>query len=64
MTSPSTGDALRAALAEVELNGAPAQSEHARAVALRLSQDSGDVAAREEALLLLDAFQNDPYLWR
>ena len=51
-------------LGEVAVRGAPAQQEHARSLLARLAAGPADAAAVEEALLLVDAFRNDPYLWR
>lgn len=53
-----------AALREVAEQGAPAQSAHAAALLARISSEpmSGDLM--QEARLLIDAYRNDPYLWR
>lgn len=64
-TPPSSDDGhLRALLAEVATNGAPAQREHANALIERLSNGADEQPLLDESLLLVDAFRNDPYLWR
>ena len=62
----TTGDPqdVTGLLHEVVRLGAPAQQEHARRLLAHLSAGPADAAAVEEALLLVDAFRNDPYLWR
>ena len=67
--APGTSDELGALLNEVAERGAPAQQEHARALIDRLHQAADstapiDGALLSEALLLVDAYRNDPYLWR
>lgn len=69
---------LRALLVEVLTRGAPAQQEHAQRLITRLDDRAHEPSASTtslhallpddallgEALLLVDAFRNDPYLWR
>lgn len=51
-------------LGEVLENGAPAQRAQAQALMSRLGQEAGSAAVREDVVRLVDAYRNDPYLWR
>ena len=44
--------------------GAPAQRDHALELLQRLAGGSHSEDLENAALELLDAFRNDPYLWR
>ena len=44
--------------------GAPAQRDHALELLERLDGGADSVELEDSALELLDAFRNDPYLWR
>lgn len=61
-TQPSPAE-LRSALVEVIDRGAPAQREHAERLLDRLAVGVSDDTV-QECMLLIDAFRNDPYLWR
>lgn len=55
---------LVAQLEEVARSGAPAQRAHAGDLLARLHTHPDDPSTLEEAELLIDAFQHDPYLWK
>ncbi len=61
MVTPEPLDAL---LRDVAEHGAPAQRELARALLTRLGAEGESAGLRGDALDLVDAFRNDPYLWR
>ena len=62
--TPGEADDVSGLLHEVVRLGAPAQQEQARRLLARLAAEPASTAVVEEALLLVDAFRNDPYLWR
>lgn len=66
MDTPPTSDAavLRKLLTEVATHGAPAQRSHANVLIERLNTGADEQPLLAEATLLIDAFRNDPYLWR
>lgn len=53
---------LRDRLAEVESQGAPAQSSRATELLSRIAADPNDQSAQLEASVLIDAYLHDPYL--
>lgn len=55
---------LLVALDEVARLGAPAQRDQAQALLDRLSAPDREEPALAHARLLVDAYRNDPYLWR
>lgn len=66
--APLSPEDLRTLLVEVLTRGAPAQQAHAQRLIEQIddrpSHAPVDDAILGEALLLVDAFRNDPYLWR
>lgn len=63
-TAPVSVDEVRELLDEVLRTGAPAHRDHARVLLMRLDMETRDEALINAALLLTEAFRNDPYLWR
>jgi len=55
---------LTSLLKEVVAMGAPAQRDHALELLQRLDGEAHSIELENSALELLDAFRNDPYLWR
>ncbi len=51
-------------LNEVVVMGAPAQRDHALELLKRFDGGTHSTDLENAALELLDAFRNDPYLWR
>jgi hypothetical protein len=59
-----SNERLISLLNEVVAMGAPAQRDHALELLERLDGGADSVELEDSALELLDAFRNDPYLWR
>jgi hypothetical protein len=59
-----SSEQLISLLNEVVAMGAPAQRDHALELLQRLDGGAHSNDLENAALELLDAFRNDPYLWR